>query len=194
MANKEDKNKNADTTDKKSETKEKKSGTGRVIVITAVICVLLVCSICGIIYFGFVYSSSNIADKAASIYATGTGEDLKDIIPPGYVKYCEENLNSMSVAEMQQIHIDDFRGIVYEQIGEIKSIDAERQEILSVSNVGEFADEFAQHGVKGVKKYRCVRMIWHVNGSNGTVDIPAEVYVLKCDDGWFLDYVNITEE
>lgn len=175
---------------KNKESKSKENGTGRIIITTAVVCVLLVCGIFGGFYLGFVYSSSRIAEKAVTVYESGNGEDLKNLIAPGYVKYCEENFDSVSVAEMQQSHINDFRSSVYDKVGDIESIEAERNSIVTVSNVEELADEFAQYGVLGVKKYRYVDMTWHVKGSKGTTDMNVKVYVLKCEDGWYLDFVD----
>lgn len=179
---------NKETKNKKS--KSKGNGTGRIIMTTAVICVLIVCGIFGGFYLGFVYSSSRIAEKAVTIYESGNGEDLKNLIAPGYVKYCEENFNSVSVEGMQQSHINEFRSKVYDKVGEIESIEAERNSIVTVSNVEELADEFAQYGVLGMKKYRYVDMTWHIKGSNGTMDMNVKVYVLKCEDGWYLDFVD----
>ncbi len=196
LNNKEKKNivaNSRETNDKKvkgKESKNKANNIGRIIITTAVICVLLVCGVFGGFYLGFVYSSNRIADKAVVIYASGTGEDLKELIAPGYVKYCEDNFKSMSVEEMQQSHINDFRSMVYDKVGDIDSIEAERKGIVSVSNVDNIADEFAEYGVLGVEKYRYVDMTWHVSGSNGTADIDVKIYILKCEDGWHLDFVD----
>lgn len=179
-----------DRKDKSKTSKSNENSVGRIIITTAIICVLLVCGIFGGLYLGFVYSSSRIADKAVAIYESGTGADLKKLIAPGYVKYCEENFNSISVEGMQQSHINDFRSMVYDKVGDVESIEAERNSIVTLSNVDELADEFAEYGVLGVKKYRYVDMTWHVSGSNGTADIAVKVYVLKCEDGWYLDFVD----
>lgn len=164
------------------------------IISTIVVCIILVCGIFGGFYIGFVHSCNSIAKKAVAIYESGTGEDLKELIAPGYVKHCEETFSSMSVAGMQQSHINDFRSLVYDKVGEVKSIKAERDAILTISNVSDLAGEFAEYGVNGVTKYRCVKMTWHVVGDKGETDAKANVYVLKCDDGWYLDFVEFESE
>ncbi len=188
-------NKEINMADKKNEknNEEKKNNTGKVIIITAAVCVVLVCMIFGSVYMGFVYHSSRIADKAVEIYESGNGTDLKNVIAPGYVKYCEDNFKYMTVDDMQQTHIDDFKSRMQDKVGTIQSIDAKRNAVVTVSNVDELVSEFAEYGVDGVEKYRCVDMTWHVTGDKGTADITAQVFVLKCKDGWYLDYVDFPE-
>ena len=63
------------------------------------------------------------------------------------------------------------------------------------SNIEDVQQQFADNGVKGVSQYRSVEADWIVTGKDGgEVTIHVQECMLKCDDGWYVDYVRMPDE
>ena len=101
----------------------------------------------------------------------------------------------LSVSDIQDIYIDKFRAYVDEKIGEIDKIECRITDMQAVSNVEDLQQAFEDKGVRKVSQYRTVDADWIVTNENGDeVSIHIQEAVLKCDAGWFVDYVLLPEE
>ena len=120
---------------------------------------------------------------------------MADKIAPGYIEKYESNSKVLSVSDIQGIYIDKFRAYVDQEIGEIDKIECKITGIQAVSNIGDLQQAFEDNGVKGVSQYRTVDADWIVTNENGDeVTVHIQEAVLKCDDGWFVDYVLLPEK
>ena len=120
---------------------------------------------------------------------------MADHVAPGYIEKYESKSKVLSVSDIQDIYIGKFRTYVDEKIGEIDKIECKITDIQAVSNVEDLQQAFEDNGVKGVSQYRTVDADWIVTNKNGDeVTIHIQEAVLKCDAGWFVDYVLLPEE
>lgn len=115
---------------------------------------------------------------------------MAEYIAPGYIKQYEEKSKVLSISDIQDIYITKFRTYVNDKIGDIDKIECKITDIKAVSNVEDLKQTFADNGVKGVSQYRSVDAEWIVTGKAGEViTLQVQEFVLKCDDGWYVDYV-----
>ena len=139
--------------------------------------------------------ASNEAKETARIYAFGDGGEMADMIAPGYVKKFEDSSKVLSVSDIQDIYINKFRAYTDEQVGDIDTIECKVTDIQAVSNIEDVQQQFADNGVKGVSQYRSVEADWIVTGKDGgEVTVHVQECMLKCDDGWYVDYVRMPDE
>lgn len=156
--------------------------------------VMIAIVIWSILYFTLVYSSKRVILNVADVYTDGTGEELAELIAPGYAAYFEETYSYASFVQLQQQYIDSFRGELAPYVGELQEIDVEIEALITISNPSDFTESFEMVGIQGVSQYKQIEMVWHVTGTEGSKDICAQAFVLKCDDGWFLDSVTFAYE
>lgn len=165
-----------------------------VTIILGIAIVAVIAVIC-VIYSGFVGDAKKLAKRAANIYAFGDGENMTSLIAPGYIEYFDGKSEMLSVSDIQSLYVTNFRTYVKAKIGEIDDIECRITDIMAVSNIDELTQQFADNGVQGVSEYRSVDADWVVTGEDGgEVTVQVKVFVLKCDDGWFVDYVLLPEE
>ena len=148
-----------------------------------------------VIYYRFSYQADKLAKETARIYAFGDGGEMADMIAPGYVKKFEDSSKVLSVSDIQDIYINKFRAYTDEQVGDIDTIECKVTDIQAVSNIEDVQQQFADNGVKGVSQYRSVEADWIVTGKDGgEVTVHVQECMLKCDDGWYVDYVRMPDE
>ena len=120
---------------------------------------------------------------------------MADHIAPGYIEKYESKSKVLSVSDIQDIYIGKFRTYVDEKIGEIDKIECKVTDMQAVSNVEDLQQAFEDNGVRKVSQYRTVDADWIVTNENGDeVTIHIQEAILKCDDGWFVDYVLLPDE
>lgn len=182
----------------KSEQKEKIRNTNRLLaVITVVFGVasLVVFIACYVIYHEFAYDAKKLARQTANIYTFGTGENMEKLIAPGYVTYFDGEAELLSVKDVQNIYISNFQQYVEDKIGEADAVECNITNIMAVSNVEDFSQQFADKGVQGVTQYRSVSADWVITGKDGgELTVKVQMFVLKCSDGWYVDYVMLPDE
>lgn len=182
--------------DGSAEGKEQKKHRALMIV-TIILGVAIVAVLIGIyvIFYRFAYNAERLAEKSAKVYAYGSGENMATLIAPGYIEHFEGKSEVLSISDIQDIYISQFQTYVEERIGEIKDVKCDIGEIQALSNVEDLRQGFADNGVSGVSQYRSVTADWILTGDNGDeLTIPVSVYVLKCDDGWYIDYVKLPDD
>lgn len=181
--------------DRKDEKKPGNYRRLRIFTIVLGVVVVLVLIVFYGIYYQFAYAAKDLTKKSANIYAFGKGENMKALIAPGYVEHFDGSSEVLTVADIQDIYIGRFRSYVNERVGDIDDIDCRITDIMAVSNVDDVSGQYAENGVKGLSQYRSVNADWIVTGKDGgSVTIQVQVCVLKCDDGWYVDYVLLPEE
>ena len=148
-----------------------------------------------VIYYRFSYQADKLTKETARIYAFGDGSEMADHIAPGYIEKYESKSKVLSVSDIQDIYIGKFRTYVDEKIGEIDKIECKVTDMQAVSNVEDLQQAFEDNGVRKVSQYRTVDADWIVTNENGDeVTIHIQEAILKCDDGWFVDYVLLPDE
>lgn len=148
-----------------------------------------------VIYYRFAHHARKLAGQTAQIYAFGNGDDMKELIPPGYIKSFEDKSKVLGINDIQDIYIDKFQNYVEGKIGDIDKIECDIKEIQAVSNVEDIKQTFEENGVVGVSQYRSIDADWIVTGKDGRkITVRIQEFVLKCDDGWYVDYVQFPEE
>ncbi len=166
------------------------SGKLRVLIRILAVLIVIVIVVFYVIYFRFAHAAKELAYETADMYAFGTGKDMAEYIAPGYIKQYEEKSKVLSISDIQDIYITKFRTYVNDKIGDIDKIECKITDIKAVSNVEDLKQTFADNGVKGVSQYRSVDAEWIVTGKAGEViTLQVQEFVLKCDDGWYVDYV-----
>lgn len=166
----------------------------KLIVILAV-AIVVTCTVFFVIYYRFSYQADKLTKETARIYAFGDGEEMAGNIAPGYIEKYESKSKVLSVSDIQDIYIDKFRTYMSDKVGDIKQIECKVTDIQAVSNVEDLQQEFEDNGVKNVSQYRTVDADWIVTGKDGDdMTIHVREAVLKCDDGWFVDYVMLPDD
>ena len=157
--------------------------------------IVVTCVVFFVIYYRFAYQAQNLTEKTAQIYATGDGDDMTRLIAPGYVKKYESKSKVLGISDIQDIYISKFKEYTNEHVGEIDKVKCKITDIQAVSNIEDLQQAFADNGVKGVSQYRSVEADWIVTGKGGDeITIHIREFVLKCDDGWYVDYVLLPDE
>ena len=153
----------------KERNSNEKSGFLKKLIIVLAVAIVVVFAVFYVIYYRFSYQADKLAKETARIYAFGDGGEMADMIAPGYVKKFEDSSKVLSVSDIQDIYINKFRAYTEQQ--------------------------FADNGVKGVSQYRSVEADWIVTGKDGgEVTVHVQECMLKCDDGWYVDYVRMPDE
>lgn len=184
--------KNEDAADNKV---DKRNGFLKKLILVLAVAIVATFTVFFVIYYRFSYRADRLTKESARIYAFGDGEEMADHIAPGYIEKYESKSKVLSVSDIQDIYIGKFRTYVDEKIGEIDKIECKITDIQAVSNVEDLQQAFEDNGVKGVSQYRTVDADWIVTNKNGDeVTIHIQEAVLKCDAGWFVDYVLLPEE
>ena len=174
---------------------DKRNGFLKKLIIILAVAIVVTFTVFYVIYYRFSYQADKLTKETARIYAFGDGEEMSDMIAPGYVEKYESNSKVLSVSDIQGIYIDKFRAYVDQKIGEIDKIECKITGIQAVSNIGDLQQAFEENGVKGVSQYRSVDADWIVTDKDGNeVTVHIQEFVLKCDDGWYVDYVLFPEE
>ncbi len=174
---------------------DKRNGFLKKLIIILAVAIVATFTVFYVIYYRFSYQADKLTKETARIYAFGDGEEMADKIAPGYVEKYESNSKVLSVSDIQGIYIDKFRAYVDQKIGDIDKIECRITDIQAVSNIGDLQQAFEENGVKGVSQYRSVDADWIVTDKDGNeVTVHIQEFVLKCDDGWFVDYVLFPEE
>ncbi len=174
---------------------DKRNGFLKKLIIILAVAIVATFTVFYVIYYRFSYQADKLTKETARIYAFGDGEEMADKIAPGYVEKYESNSKVLSVSDIQGIYIDKFRAYVDQKIGDIDKIECKITGIQAVSNIGDLQQAFEENGVKGVSQYRSVDADWVVTDKDGNeVTVHIQEFVLKCDDGWFVDYVLFPEE
>ena len=160
-----------------------------------VLAVAIVFTVFYVIYYRLSYQADKLTKETARIYAFGDGSEMADHIAPGYIEKYESKSKVLSVSDIQDIYIGKFRTYVDEKIGEIDKIECKVTDMQAVSNVEDLQQAFEDNGVRKVSQYRTVDADWIVTNENGDeVTIHIQEAILKCDDGWFVDYVLLPDE
>jgi hypothetical protein len=175
----------------KEDMEEKDFSARKWIIGTLIAAIILTVIIFAGAYLAFVHSSKKVVNETAKVYASGSGEDLVELICPQYVSYYKENYNFSDINNTYQGYVDEFRAEVSEA-GDIQDIDVDIDNIMGISNVDELASEFAQYGVTGVTKYMEVDMTWHIDGQDSDIDVGATAFIMKCQGKWYLDYISFS--
>lgn len=166
----------------------------RLIVVLAV-AIVATFTVFYVIYYRFSYQADKLTKETARIYAFGDGSEMADHIAPGYIEKYESKSKVLSVSDVQDIYIDKFRAYADEKIGDIDKIECKITDIQAVSNVEDLQQAFEDNGVKDVSQYRTVDADWIVTNENGDeFTIHIQEAILKCEDGWFVDYVMLPDE
>ena len=174
---------------------DKRNGFLKKLILVLAVAIVATFTVFFEIYYRFSYQADKLTKESARIYAFGDGEEMADKIAPGYIEKYESNSKVLSVSDIQGIYIDKFRAYVDQEIGEIDKIECKITGIQAVSNIGDLQQAFEDNGVKGVSQYRTVDADWIVTNKNGDeVTVHIQEAVLKCDDGWFVDYVLLPEK
>ena len=165
-----------------------------IIVLAVAIVVVFAVILCDLLQY-FHIRRTSWQRTTARIYAFGDGGEMADMIAPGYVKKFEDSSKVLSVSDIQDIYINKFRAYTDEQVGDIDTIECKVTDIQAVSNIEDVQQQFADNGVKGVSQYRSVEADWIVTGKDGgEVTVHVQECMLKCDDGWYVDYVRMPDE
>lgn len=179
----------------KERSSNEKSGFLKKLIIVLAVAIVVVFAVFYVIYYRFSYQADKLAKETARIYAFGDGGEMADMIAPGYVKKFEDSSKVLSVSDIQDIYINKFRAYTDEQVGDIDTIECKVTDIQAVSNIEDVQQQFADNGVKGVSQYRSVEADWIVTGKDGgEVTVHVQECMLKCDDGWYVDYVRMPDE
>lgn len=174
---------------------ERRNGFLKKLIIVLSVAIVATFIVFYVIYYRFSYQADKLAKDTARIYAFGSGEAMAYKMAPGYIEKYESTSKVLSVSDIQDIYIDKFRAYTSEQVGEIDKIECKVTGIQAVSNVEDLQQEFADNGVTGVTQYRSVDADWIVTGKDGAeVTIKVQECVLKCDDGWYVDYVRMPDD
>lgn len=174
---------------------KEKSGAGsgrtlRILIKVLAVLIVLVIVVFYAIYYRFAHVAKKLAYETANMYAFGSGKDMAEYIAPGYIKQYEDKSKVLSISDIQDIYITKFRTYVNDKIGDIDKIECKITDIKAVSNVEDLKQTFADNGVNGVTQYRSVDADWIVIGKNGDeITLQVQEFVLKCDDGWYVDCV-----
>lgn len=174
---------------------ERRNGFLKKLIIVLSVAIVATFIVFYVIYYRFSYQADKLAKDTARIYAFGSGEAMAYKMAPGYIEKYESTSKVLSVSDIQDIYIDKFRAYTSEQVGEIDKIECKVMGIQAVSNVEDLQQEFADNGVTGVTQYRSVDADWIVTGKDGgEVTVHVQECMLKCDDGWYVDYVRMPDE
>lgn len=191
-----DKKQDKDNSENKGNKDSKeKSGAGssralRILIKILAVLIVLVIVAFYVIYYRFAHAAKKLAYETANMYAFGSGKDMAEYIAPGYIKQYEDKSKVLSISDIQDIYITKFRTYVNDKIGDIDKIECKITDIKAVSNVEDLKQTFADNGVSGVSQYRSVDADWIVTGKDGDeITLQVQEFVLKCDDGWYVDYV-----
>lgn len=180
---------------KKAQKREKTNRFLGIFTVVVVVATFVAVIVFYTIYFRFAHYGKKLTYEASRIYAFGTGQDMKELIPPGYVKKYEESSKVLGIDDIQDIYIGKFRDFVWDKVGDIDNVDCHIKDIQAVSNVEIIATKFAENGVLDVTQYRQVDADWIITGKNDEkITVQVQVYVLKCNDGWYVDYVQLPNE
>lgn len=181
---------------KKGRKDEKKGGHRRLKIFTAALgaAVVILLLVLYVVYYQFAHEAKRLTKSAANVYAFGTGENMLTLIAPGYADYFDAKSQALSLGDIQSLYISRFQSYANERVGEIEDIDCRITDIMAVSNVEDVESMFAQNGVDGVSQYRSVNADWVVTGKDGSITVQVKVCVLRCDDGWFVDYVLLPDD
>ena len=159
------------------------------------IAIIVVLAVFYTVYYRFAHAAKELARETADAYAYGNGDTMADLIAPGYVESYESKSKVLSISDIQDIYIDKFRTYAEGKVGTIKKIDCNITDIQAVSNIEAVQKEFESNGVKGVSQYRSVGADWIVTGKEGDqITVQIQEYMLKCNDGWYVDYILFPEE
>lgn len=174
---------------------DKRNSFLKKLIIVLAVAIAVTFTVFFVIYYRFSYRADRLTKETARIYAFGDGSEMADHIAPGYIEKYESKSKVLSVSDIQDIYIGKFRTYVDEKIGEIDKIECKITDIQAVSNVEDLQQAFEDNGVKGVSQYRTVDADWIVTNKKGDeVTIHIQEAVLKCDAGWFVDYVLLPEK
>ena len=174
---------------------DKRNSFLKKLIIVLAVAIVATFTVFFVIYYRFSYRADRLTKETARIYAFGDGEEMAEHIAPGYIEKYESNSKVLSVSDIQGIYIDKFRAYVDSKIGDIDKIECKINDIQAVSNVEDLQQAFEDNGVKKVSQYRTVDADWIVTNKNGDeVTIHIQEAVLKCEDGWFVDYVMLPDE
>lgn len=174
---------------------EKRNRFLKKLIVVLAVAIVVTFTVFYVIYYRFSYQADKLTKETARIYAFGDGSEMADHIAPGYIEKYESKSKVLSVSDIQDIYIGKFRTYVDEKIGEIDKIECKVTDMQAVSNVEDLQQAFEDNGVRKVSQYRTVDADWIVTNENGDeVTIHIQEAILKCDDGWFVDYVLLPDE
>lgn len=187
--------KDADRQGASEKEQEKRNRFLKKLIVVLAVAIVVTFTVFYVIYYRFSYQADKLTKETARIYAFGDGSEMADHIAPGYIEKYESKSKVLSVSDIQDIYIDKFRTYVDEKIGEIDKIECKVTDMQAVSNVEDLQQAFEDNGVRKVSQYRTVDADWIVTNENGDeVTIHIQEAILKCDDGWFVDYVLLPDE
>ena len=187
--------KDADRQGASEKEQEKRNRFLKKLIVVLAVAIVETFTVFYVIYYRFSYQADKLTKETARIYAFGDGSEMADHIAPGYIEKYESKSKVLSVSDIQDIYIGKFRTYVDEKIGEIDKIECKVTDMQAVSNVEDLQQAFEDNGVRKVSQYRTVDADWIVTNENGDeVTIHIQEAILKCDDGWFVDYVLLPDE
>ena len=187
--------KDADRQGASEKEQEKRNRFLKKLIVVLAVAIVVTFTVFYVIYYRFSYQADKLTKETARIYAFGDGSEMADHIAPGYIEKYESKSKVLSVSDIQDIYIDKFRTYVDEKIGEIDKIECKVTDMQAVSNVEDLQQAFEDNGVRKVSQYRTVDADWIVTNEKGDeVTIHIQEAILKCDDGWFVDYVLLPDE
>ena len=187
--------KDADRQGASEKEQEKRNRFLKKLIVVLAVAIVVTLTVFYVIYYRFSYQADKLTKETARIYAFGDGSEMADHIAPGYIEKYESKSKVLSVSDIQDIYIDKFRTYVDEKIGEIDKIECKVTDMQAVSNVEDLQQAFEDNGVRKVSQYRTVDADWIVTNEKGDeVTIHIQEAILKCDDGWFVDYVLLPDE
>lgn len=187
--------KDADRQGASEKEQEKRNRFLKKLIVVLAVAIVVTLTVFYVIYYRFSYQADKLTKETARIYAFGDGSEMADHIAPGYIEKYESKSKVLSVSDIQDIYIGKFRTYVDEKIGEIDKIECKVTDMQAVSNVEDLQQAFEDNGVRKVSQYRTVDADWIVTNENGDeVTIHIQEAILKCDDGWFVDYVLFPDE
>lgn len=187
--------KDADRQGASEKEQEKRNRFLKKLIVVLAVAIVVTFTVFYVIYYRFSYQADKLTKETARIYAFGDGSEMADHIAPGYIEKYESKSKVLSVSDIQDIYIGKFRTYVDEKIGEIDKIECKVTDMQAVSNVEDLQQAFEDNGVSKVSQYRTVDADWIVTNENGDeVTIHIQEAILKCDDGWFVDYVLLPDE
>lgn len=187
--------KDADRQGASEKEQEKRNRFLKKLIVVLAVAIVVTFTVFYVIYYRFSYQADKLTKETARIYAFGDGSEMADHIAPGYIEKYESKSKVLSVSDIQDIYIGKFRTYVDEKIGEIDKIECKVTDMQAVSNVEDLQQAFEDNGVRKVSQYRTVDADWIVTNENGDeVTIHIQEAILKCDDGWFVDYVLLPDE
>ena len=187
--------KDADRQGASEKEQEKRNRFLKKLIVVLAVAIVVTFTVFYVIYYRFSYQADKLTKETARIYAFGDGSEMADHIAPGYIEKYESKSKVLSVSDIQDIYIGKFRTYVDEKIGEIDKIECKVTDMQAVSNVEDLQQAFEDNGVRKVSQYRTVDADWIVTNEKGDeVTIHIQEAILKCDDGWFVDYVLLPDE